>query len=659
MTRIITWLSTALMFSGTVIFPLGYFLITYQNTSGSLETEAEIKANTITQIISSNPLMWEFEQMRIEELIAQQKKGALPESRFVYNTRNELIVKNEVPLKSPVIMKSAKLFDSGKVVGRIEIVRSLYPVVMRAGIITAIVLPVWLGGFLFLRITFLRAIRSSEVALRASEKKYRGIVESANDAIFTLDPDFNFIDVNKKAVEIFGYSKEEFLRMKILDVISPDQVPALKEKFGELSSRGSYKNFTGKMRAKDGSWLDIEINSSAIFENGKVTGSTDIVRNITERMQMEEALKKSEERYAEAAGVAHLGHWERDLVNLKGFWSKEMYSIFGVDPESFEPTVDNFLALVHPDDRQKLKDTIFSTASCNWPLSLEYRIIRSDGEERFVRARMLTICNDKGESTRLIGTVQDVTEHKRIEEALQRVEQMKLIGEWATGLSEGIKNSLAGIKTSIELLNKEYDISEEDRIILSKSIDEVARIELTINSLLKFVTQSEPQLMTVNINDLLDKTIEFSLKHACPSSRAVEVKIIKGFDGMVPEIMADPFQLQQAFLNLIINAVDAMPTGGELVFRTFYQPDTHSIEVTVSDTGTGIAGKMKDRIFKPFFTTKSKGTGLGLAVTKKLIEQHHGEIHLEKTSDRGTTFSIRLPVPLSPTSRKSSPAAPG
>lgn len=168
LTRIITWLSTALMFSGTVIFPLGYFLITYQNTSGSLETEAEIKANTITQIISSNPLMWEFEQMRIEELIAQQKKGALPESRFVYNTRNELIVKNEVPLKSPVIMKSAKLFDSGKVVGRIEIVRSLYPVVMRAGIITAIVLPVWLGGFLFLRITFLRAIRSSEVALRAS-----------------------------------------------------------------------------------------------------------------------------------------------------------------------------------------------------------------------------------------------------------------------------------------------------------------------------------------------------------------------------------------------------------------------------------------------------------------------------------------------------------
>lgn len=231
---------------------------------------------------------------------------------------------------------------------------------------------------------------------------------------------------------------------------------------------------------------------------------------------------------------------------------------------------------------------------------------------------------------------------------MQRTEQMKMVGELAAGLAHELKNPLAGIKASMEVLAEESTLAEEDRATLLKAIAEIRRIELLMKNLLNFARPPKPQFMAADVNKILDtviKMLNFSLK---PSSSTPEpskpIDILKDFDKHLPVIMADPMQLQQVALNLLLNAVDAMPDGGTIGVKTSHNSLTHSIQIEVSDTGKGIDKEVIDKIFQPFFTTKAKGTGLGLSITKRLVEEYGGNITVESNSGRGATFRITLPV---------------
>jgi signal transduction histidine kinase len=228
---------------------------------------------------------------------------------------------------------------------------------------------------------------------------------------------------------------------------------------------------------------------------------------------------------------------------------------------------------------------------------------------------------------------------------MQRAEQMTVVGEMATGLAHEIKNPLTGIKASMEVLSQEPTFTEEDKAVLSKVIDEVKRIELLMKSLLNFAKPPKPQFMTVDVNDILEKTIAFSLTYpsfSSTNSKAINIK--KDFDDHLSATMADPVQLQQAFLNLLLNAGDAMPDGGTVTVKTSRNPLGNSIQIEIADTGKGVGEEVKDKIFNPFFTTKPSGTGLGLAITKQIIEQHGGDIRVSNNPGIGTAFRILLPL---------------
>jgi signal transduction histidine kinase len=228
---------------------------------------------------------------------------------------------------------------------------------------------------------------------------------------------------------------------------------------------------------------------------------------------------------------------------------------------------------------------------------------------------------------------------------LQRAEQMVVLGELAAGLAHEIKNPLAGIKVSVEVLTEEETISKEDREVLLKAVDEIKRIEVLIKSLLNFAKPPKPEMMRVEVNDVLDKTVAFSLRHPSLKPGGIKsISVVKDYDRNLPEIMADPLQLQQVFLNLLLNAIDAMHDGGTLGVKTFLLPDKQSVVIEISDTGEGIPEDMKSRIFQPFITTKSRGTGLGLAITSRLIDQHGGDLGVDNNRDGGATFRINLPV---------------
>jgi signal transduction histidine kinase len=230
-------------------------------------------------------------------------------------------------------------------------------------------------------------------------------------------------------------------------------------------------------------------------------------------------------------------------------------------------------------------------------------------------------------------------------EKMRRTEQMVVVGELAAGLGHEVKNPLAGIKAAVNLLSEELTLNKEDRDLFSRIVEQVGRLEALMKGFLNFAKPPKPQWERVNINDVLETTIEFYLVSHRPASRGSDgIEVQKEMGEGLPRTMADPVQLQQVFLNLFLNAGDAMPNGGTLAVRTLYDAAADSIRIDIKDTGAGIDPEILGRIFSPFLTTKSKGTGLGLAICKQMVEQHGGSIGAENGPAGGALFRIVLPI---------------
>ncbi|MCG6536821.1 MAG: ATP-binding protein, partial [Syntrophales bacterium LBB04] len=233
---------------------------------------------------------------------------------------------------------------------------------------------------------------------------------------------------------------------------------------------------------------------------------------------------------------------------------------------------------------------------------------------------------------------------KKQMQEMQRTEQLKICGEMAASLAHEIRNPLAGIKVSIEVLLGELDIAERDQGVLRKIIEQIRHIELLIKNLLNFARPVAAQLSTVNVNRILEKTAYFIEKHPAFSSGNSRKRIVKELDDGLPDTIGDPQQLQQVFLNLFLNAADAIPAGGTIAVNTRYDKVGETVAIELKDTGKGIPVELMEKIFQPFFTTKGKGTGLGLAVSKRLVEENGGSIIAKNNPSGGAIFRVLLPA---------------
>jgi len=227
---------------------------------------------------------------------------------------------------------------------------------------------------------------------------------------------------------------------------------------------------------------------------------------------------------------------------------------------------------------------------------------------------------------------------------MRRTEQMAVVGELAAGLAHEIKNPMAGIKVAMSVLAEESYIPPEDKAVLQKVVAEITQLEGLMKSFLNFTKPQKPRLESVNVNQVLNTTLAFHLKHQVAGmGGSGKLEIVKEF-GELPPTQADPTQLQQVFLNLFLNALHAMPQGGTLGVRSCLEEDGKAIRIEVSDTGSGIRDEHINKVFQPFFTTKPKGTGLGLAISRQMVEQHGGTIDVANRPGGGVLFTIRLPV---------------
>jgi signal transduction histidine kinase len=232
---------------------------------------------------------------------------------------------------------------------------------------------------------------------------------------------------------------------------------------------------------------------------------------------------------------------------------------------------------------------------------------------------------------------------------MQWAEQLVVLGELAGGLAHEMKNPLAGIKASLELAVSAPSLDEENRESLRMSSEQLKRIEVLLKNLLNFARPPKPLSLLTDVNDVLDATLTLAQKHPrFQRGDGSAVAMIRDFAQGLPPTLADPLQLQQVFMNLLLNAADAMPGGGIVTVRTALDAASGSLRVTVRDTGHGIDEGAAEKIFQPFFTTKAAGTGLGLAISRRLVEQHGGDISADMAAGGGASFTVTLPVRTAP-----------
>jgi len=224
------------------------------------------------------------------------------------------------------------------------------------------------------------------------------------------------------------------------------------------------------------------------------------------------------------------------------------------------------------------------------------------------------------------------------------MDQPKVSGAMVGDLAHKIRNPLAAVKLSIEVLLAESGLAEGDKTVLLNVVEEIRRIELLMKRFLHFARPAAAQAMALNINKVLDETVRFLEKQPSFALPASNRNIVRKFDAALPDMVGDPQQLQQVFLNILFNAAEAMPEGGTVTLTTGYDAEAGAVCVSLSDTGKGIPAALAVRIFQPFFTTRVKGVGLGLAVAKRLVEEHGGRITVTDHEPRGATFTVVLPL---------------
>jgi two-component system NtrC family sensor kinase len=242
----------------------------------------------------------------------------------------------------------------------------------------------------------------------------------------------------------------------------------------------------------------------------------------------------------------------------------------------------------------------------------------------------------------LIGAIElsrDITADINSRQAMMQKDKLASIGRLSAGVAHEINNPLTTILTTAMLIQEDIDPANPMYEELQTITNETLRCRKIVASLLDFARQTKPAKKHHNINDIIKECIRLTRKQA----EFKDVQIEKALSKEVPELLLDKEQIQQALINLILNATDATDPGGKITISTNFLSDDHFVDIKVSDTGKGIAAEVVDKIFEPFFTTREIGTGLGLAITHGIIGRHGGEIRVQSQPDQGTTFTIRLP----------------
>ena len=481
------------------------------------------------------------------------------------------------------------------------------------------------------------------------------ILASMQGGLFTIDKDARITSFNRAAEKITGFKKEEVLNKKCYRVLRSNLCKSKCRLKRTLETGESMFNFEAIILNKSGKEIPVNVTTSALrTNNNEIIGALEIFRDLTERKQLWDKLREERDKARQYLSVARV-----IIVALNSEGRVTLINKMGCEVLGYkeEKIVGNnwFDFCIPAKTRHKVREVFLKLMAGETEIAEYYEnpiSIRS-GDERIIAWHSTIVRDKKGRITGTLSSGEDITERKRTEAELLRSEKLASVGQLAAGVAHEVNNPLAGILVYIKLLLKKYEQNklqtEQTEEQLKKIARETERCSRIIKNLLDFSRQTEVTLRPVDINKVIEATFsivghQISLKNIRP-----EKKLMK----YLPFIQGDFDQIQQALMNIVLNAAQAMPDGGDLVVTTSVANRVkigdsikEAIRIDISDTGVGIPKENMNKLFTPFFTTKEtgKGVGLGLSVVHGIIERHHGKIEIASNLGAGTTFSIYLGI---------------
>jgi len=492
--------------------------------------------------------------------------------------------------------------------------------------------------------------KHAEEALRRSEQNFRDSMESSPLGIRIIDIAGKTLYANRALLDMWGYNSiEELETVPAKQRYTPESYAEHMERAKKGRGENVPLDYEVSIVRSDGQVRQLSAYTRALLWNGERQFQV-VYQEVTERKKVELELQEERMKLKEAQAMGKIGNWEYDADSQRITWSDEVYVLYERDPALGPPTAEEEARYYSTEQAKKLRDYAERAIKSGEEFKYDMEVNLPSGKKAIFTASMRSIKNESGRVIRLFGTVQDITERKRQEEERRQLEQkaqltsrLASVGEMAAGIAHEINNPLTSVIGYSQLLSGRKDITEDVKADL-KAIDEGAqRVAGIIKRLLTFARQSKPERAFVNINDLITNTLDLRAYHL----RTNNIKVTTKLATDLPLTTADPAQLQQVFLNIIVNAETAMTQAngrGKLLVKT--EEVNGTIRISFKDNGSGIAKKNLERIFDPFFTTREvdQGTGLGLSICHGIIAEHKGRIWAESTLGRGATFMVELPI---------------
>ncbi|VAW69184.1 Sensory box histidine kinase/response regulator [hydrothermal vent metagenome] len=478
----------------------------------------------------------------------------------------------------------------------------------------------------------------------------KGIITYANEAFCKINA--------RKASELIGQS-HHISR-------SSSHPPAFFENIWRTISRGNvwHGQIQNNTKDNDAYWIETTIVPFMNEDNTPyqyVAISTDI----TQIKLAGEALRESRQHMNDAQRMAHIGHWEHDLIHHKLEWSDEIYRILDLATDHPKPSYKRFIERVHVDDRKKVNAVHKKSIHNNKAYSIEYRLRMDDEKIKHIIERSETFFDDRNNAIRSVGTIQDITERFNMEEALRRSQKMEAIGQLSGGIAHDFNNQLGITLGYLDFLKEHYSNDEKPQKWICNATKATSRCVDLTRQLLTFARRQSSDKTLISLNAALKDMDAMIARSITPE---VDIEYSLADDLWLTETTLGEFQ--DAILNLTLNARDAMPNGGKLIIETANKhldkdytalnPDAKTgdyIQILVSDNGTGMNAATLEHVFEPFYTTKpeGKGTGLGMSMVYGFMERNDGYIKIYSEPDIGTSIRLYLPRARSVTNTEVNP----
>ncbi|HUS05293.1 MAG TPA: PAS domain S-box protein [Bryobacteraceae bacterium] len=488
-------------------------------------------------------------------------------------------------------------------------------------------------------------------ALQRSEEYFRSLIENALDIITVLDTDGNIRYGSPSLDRVLGYEPGHLNGSSIYPLIHPEDQSAFRERLSSSSRNpGASHSFEFRLRHATGSWLVLEGIGKSFASDSAVAGLVLNSRDITQRKGAEEALREANETLRAVIETSPLAIYSLDLEGRVKSWNAAAEAIFGF---SEAEVLNRSLPIIFPQDQPAFRIRLRQAALGKVMVGDEGRRCRKDGSPIEVSIWSAQLRDATGAVTGIVAAVADNTERKRLEEQFRQAQKMEAVGRLAGGVAHDFNNLLTVITGYCQMLLDRLPESDPLYGDMQQVLKAADRATTLTKQLLAF---SRKQIVQPKIVDL--RLLIMELEHMLHRLLGEDIELLIHSAPGLGKVRVDPGQLEQVIVNLVVNARDAMPSGGKLTI------EMHNMDVSagyasrhltlaagsyvllaVSDTGSGITPEVKTHLFEPFFTTKEKGrgTGLGLSTSYGIIKQNQGEILVYSEIGYGTVFKIYLP----------------